>query len=74
MMAMYSIYDGIGKGSLGLSRCCTLAAMQALGKLLDHLFVKGRDVIRLSARYEAIVDDDFAVDPVRSGVDQVGPD
>jgi len=39
---------------------------------LDHLLVEGRDVVRLAARDEVVVDDDLLVDPLAAGVADVG--
>ncbi len=44
----------------------------ALAELLDHLLVERRDVVRLAARDDAVVDDDLLVDPVAAGVVDVG--
>jgi hypothetical protein len=42
-----------------------------LGELLDHLLVERGDVVRLAARDDPVVDDDFLVDPVSAGVPDV---
>src|SRR4051812_8658176 len=46
--------------------------MLALGKLLNHFLVEGRDVVGLSRRYQPIVDNALGVDPLSSRISQVG--
>src|SRR5207302_10285897 len=46
-----------------LRRGCALVT--AFGELLDHLLVERRDVVRLAARYEPVVDDDLCFRPPR---------
>src|SRR5262245_19463799 len=48
--------------------------MDTLGDLLDKLLIERRDVIRLAAGDEAVVNNDRLVDPVCSGIFQVGLD
>ena len=45
--------------------------MFSRSEFLDHLLVESRDVIRLAARDEAVVDHDFFVHPSRAGIFQV---
>src|SRR5687768_13640752 len=40
----------------------------ALGDLLDHLVAEGREVVRLAAGHQAVVDVHLLVDPVGTGV------
>src|SRR5262249_54065225 len=42
-------------------------------ELFDHLFVECSDVIRLAARDETHVGDDFFVDPIPARIPNVGP-
>src|SRR5437660_5127547 len=42
-----------------------------LGEFLDHLLVERRNVVRLAARDDSVVDDDFLVDPVSARVANV---
>src|SRR5690349_9277485 len=48
-----------------------LAGVRALGEFLYHLCVELRDVVRLPARDQALIDDDGLVDPFGAGVHQV---
>jgi hypothetical protein len=44
----------------------------ALGELLDDLGVERRQVVRLAAGDEAVLDHDFLIGPVATGVEDVG--
>ena len=46
--------------------------MLPLGDLLDHLAIKRREIIRLAAGHQSVIDHDFTIDPFRAGVFQVG--
>src|SRR5690348_2938153 len=46
--------------------------MAALGKFLDHFFVECGYVVRIAARDEAVVDNAGFIDPLSTGVDEVG--
>lgn len=46
----------------------------AFAEFLDHLFVERGNIVWLAARYEAVVDDDFLIDPFRTGVAHIGLD
>ena len=48
--------------------------MRALRDLLDELRAERRDVVRLPARHDALVDHDLLVDPPGAGIDEVGLD
>src|SRR6185437_6022934 len=50
----------------------SLALVITFGEFLGHLAVERRNVVRLTARHEAHVGDDFSVDPVAAGVANVG--
>src|SRR5205823_6969451 len=43
-------------------------------ELLDGLVAEGGQIVRLPARDETVVDDDLRVDPLRTGVDEIGLD
>src|SRR5919206_2941117 len=62
------------RSRLGVQRLLALLRVLALGELLDHLRVERRDVVRLAARDEALVDVDLLVHPVAAGVADVGLD
>lgn len=49
-----------------------LPRMDAFGDFLQHLFVETRDIVRLSAGDESVVDDDFFIDPLGPCVLQIG--
>src|SRR5688572_8214595 len=49
-----------------------LAHMYAFRDLFDHLAVEGRDIVRVAAGDEAVINDHFFVNPVRTGVLQIG--
>jgi hypothetical protein len=53
-------------------RRLALALVHTLGELLDDLLVEGIKVVGLTAAHQALVDVDFLVDPLGSGVAQVG--
>jgi hypothetical protein len=48
-----------------------LVPMFALGKLLDHLSIEGRYVIRIAACYQAVVNHHLAINPLRAGIFQI---
>src|SRR2546423_2664105 len=60
-----------GTGS-ARGRLLALPLVHSLGELLDHLLVERRDVVRLAAGHEPVVDDDLLVDPAAAGVPDVG--
>ena len=43
----------------------------AFGELFDHLGAEGREVVGIAGGDQAVVDDDFFVDPVRTGVGEI---
>jgi hypothetical protein len=43
-----------------------------MGKFLDHLPVEGRKVVRLPARHQALIHNNFLIHPLRPGVLQIG--
>src|SRR6266508_2395917 len=67
--------DALGRRRLGVHRLPGLRGLffvAALGKLLDQLLVERRDVIRLPARHEPLVDVHLFVDPGAARVADVG--
>jgi len=40
-------------------------------EFLDHFLLKGRDILRFSARDQAVVHHDFFIDPIRPGVSDI---
>jgi hypothetical protein len=45
--------------------------MQAFVELFDHLIDKGRQILRIPQGNEALIDDDFLIDPLCSGISEV---
>src|SRR5215218_11312261 len=61
------------RGSVGGARCLEgLLLVPALADLFDELVAEGREVVRLAARHETVVDVHLLVDPVASRVADVG--
>ena len=49
-----------------------LARVNAFGKLFDHLCVERRDIVRLAAGDDALIDDHLLVDPMTARISDVG--
>jgi hypothetical protein len=50
------------------------ASVPAVAEFLDHLLIEGRNVVRSSARDQAVVHDDFFIDPIRARVPDISLD
>lgn len=80
----FSIHPTSGTGDLqqgpnaGMASCffqlcaCGLFLVSTLRKLLDNFRAKGREIVRITAGYQALVDNDFLIDPCTAGIPDVG--
>ena len=65
-----SVLQALGNFSTSFTR----SGVNAFSQFLEQLFVKSFQILRRTAANETVVHNDFLVDPVYTGVNEVRPD